>query len=62
MSAANDPVLGRRIEVLFRNVRIGQVVSLINASLLAWIAQMQIAGHWVMAWWLLAVGVAGVRL
>ena len=48
--------------MLFRNMRIGQIVSLVNASFLVWIAQTQVAGLYLAAWWLLAIGIAGLRL
>lgn len=62
MTAAPDPfVLGRQVELLYRNLRIGQVVSLVNASLLVWVAFGQIPNAALGTWWLLAILVAAAR-
>jgi signal transduction histidine kinase len=61
-TATGSFVLGRQVEMLFRNMRTGQIVSLVNASFLVWIAQAQVASLPLAAWWLLAAGIAGLRL
>lgn len=59
----NSPVLlERQVALLFRNVPIGQAVSIANASLLTWIAYQSSSGIGPMLWWLLACGVAGMRI
>ncbi|HJV93928.1 MAG TPA: ATP-binding protein [Azonexus sp.] len=62
MKASTDPfVLGRQVELLYRNLRIGQVVSVVNASLLVWVAFGQLPNAALGAWWLLAIMVAAAR-
>lgn len=62
MTTAPDPfVLGRQVELLYRNLRIGQVVSAINASLLVWVAFGQLSNTLLGTWWLLAILVAAAR-
>ncbi|WP_301276914.1 hypothetical protein [Dechloromonas sp.] len=39
MNPQDDPfILGRQVELLFRNLRLGQITSIVNASFLTWIA------------------------
>ncbi|MBI2275793.1 MAG: hypothetical protein HYU74_00435 [Dechloromonas sp.] len=62
MTAAPEPfVLGRQVELLYRNLRIGQVVSVVNASLLVWIAYGRIPTAALGSWWLLAILIAVAR-
>ncbi|PKO49309.1 MAG: hypothetical protein CVU31_00915 [Betaproteobacteria bacterium HGW-Betaproteobacteria-4] len=55
-------VLGRRVELLYRNVLLGQSVSLVNASMLIWVAESLISNPAIYAWWLAAVAIAGLRI
>lgn len=63
MSPAVAPyILSRQIELLYRNVRMGQIISIINASLLAWVARDSAPGGWLAGWWATAVVLAGARM
>ena len=63
MSQPGRPfILGRQVELLYRNVRLGQIVSIVNASFLVWIAQPLVAPNSLAIWWLLAVVIAGLRM
>ncbi len=55
-------VLGRRVELLYRNVLLGQIVSLINASMLTWVATSLIVNTAIYGWWLAAIVIAGIRI
>lgn len=55
-------VLGRRVELLYRNVLLGQVVSLINASVLTWLAISLVDNPAIYVWWLAAITMAGLRI
>lgn len=55
-------VLGRRVELLYRNVRLGQVVSIVNSSILTWVAVSLVGNSVIYAWWLAAIAIAGLRL
>lgn len=55
-------VLSRQVDLLYRNVRLGQITSIINASLLVWIASSEIDQLWLALWWLIAVVVAFARM
>jgi signal transduction histidine kinase len=55
-------VLGRRVELLYRNVLLGQVVSLINAAVLTWVASSLIDNPAIYAWCSAAVVMASVRI
>lgn len=62
MIQPNDPyVLARRVDLLYRNLLLGQSVSILNACLLTWIARQQIAMPFLYVWCAIAVGVAMVR-
>jgi len=62
LTATPDPfVLGRHVDLLYRNLWIGQVVSAVNASLLVWVAFGQIPTTALALWWLLATLAAAVR-
>lgn len=63
MSPAVAPhILSRQIELLYRNVRMGQIISIINASLLAWVARDSAPGGWLAGWWATTVVLAGARM
>ena len=63
MSQPGSPfILGRQVDLLYRNVRLGQIVSIVNASFLVWIAQPLVARGSLTIWWLLAVAMAGLRM
>ena len=55
-------VLGRRVELLYRNVLLGQVVSIVNSSLLTWVAVSLVDNSAIYGWWLAAIVIAGLRL
>lgn len=55
-------VLSRRVELLYRNVLLGQGVSLINASVLTWVATSLVEHSAIYGWWLTAVAIAGMRI
>lgn len=55
-------ILGRQVELLYRNVRLGQIVSIVNASFLVWIALPLVTQGSLAIWWLLAVVMAGLRM
>lgn len=54
-------ILSQQIGLLYRNVRMGQLISVINASLLAWVASGVLGMQALLVWWLLAVVTAGIR-
>lgn len=62
MSSTDPSILGRQVELLYRNLFPGQIVSLLNASLLTWIAYPQFAVTILGTWWLLAMLAAAVRM
>jgi signal transduction histidine kinase len=62
MLAGNPFILGRQVELLYRNLRPGQIVALVNASLLLWIGHSQLPATLLGAWWLLAAMVAITRM
>ncbi len=63
MRPAIDPAtLGRRVELLYRNTLLGQVVSAINASALAWVALTLVDQPLVYLWWLAALAIAAIRI
>ena len=55
-------VLGRRVELLYRNVLLGQVVSLINASVLTWVATSLVDNPAFYSWWMAAIVIACLRI
>jgi signal transduction histidine kinase len=61
-SSTNPFVLGRQVELLYRNVRLGQITSIINASFLVWIASGEINTASLLIWWLFAIAIAGMRM
>lgn len=54
-------VLGRRVELLYRNVLLGQVVSIVNSSILTWVTLSLVDNEVVYSWWLAAILIAGLR-
>ena len=63
MTPLSDPsVVGRQVELLYRNVRLGQIVSIINASFLVWIAHTQISHDSLAIWWSLTIVTASLRM
>lgn len=63
MNLPSSPfILGRQVELLYRNVRLGQIVSIVNASFLVWLAQPLVARGSLAIWWLLAASMAGLRM
>lgn len=61
-SAIAPFILNRQLELLYRNVRAGQLVSIINATLLVWIAWVKIAPLVLCFWWISVLIVAGIRI
>jgi len=57
-------ILRREVELLYRNLPLGQVVSMLNASLLAWVDHQSANPHGLWAWLWLAAAllIAGLRL
>lgn len=55
-------ILSRQVELLFRNTRLGQIISILNASLLVWIANPLISLSSLAIWWLFAASAAGLRI
>jgi signal transduction histidine kinase len=58
-------VLSKRVDLLYRNIRLGQIISILNASLLLWISSVLLPSSQVSAiavWWFLATVVACARI
>lgn len=62
MSAVRTTLLGRQTELLYRNQLPGQITSIVNASLLAWIAWSSVDTAALLAWWAALTGVAAARI
>jgi signal transduction histidine kinase len=66
LSFNNDQfVLSKRVELLYRNIRLGQIISILNASLLMWISSVLLASDQVTGityWWFVASLVALSRI
>jgi len=63
LNQADDPfILGRQVELLYRNLRLGQIISVLNASFLIWIAAGAVPFPALGGWWLLAALVAVLRI
>ena len=66
MSFNNDQfVLSKRVDLLYRNIRLGQIISILNASLLLWISSTLLSATQISAiavWWFFAVFVASLRI
>lgn len=58
----NAFVLGRRVALLYRNILLGQIVSIINATALTGVALSLVGNPAVYVWWLAAVAIAGFRI
>lgn len=58
-----DPaIVGRQVALLYRNTPLGQFISIVNASLLAWLWHDSVGLAWAGCWWTAAVAVALARL
>ncbi|MCG2578000.1 ATP-binding protein [Dechloromonas sp. XY25] len=55
-------VLGPQVALLYRNLRIGQIVSILNAGLLVWIGAPYVATEYLAAWATVALVIAALRL
>jgi signal transduction histidine kinase len=55
-------ILNRQVELLYRNLRLGQIASILNAGLLVWIAYGHTEATPLVVWWLAATVIAGVRI
>lgn len=55
-------VLKRQVELLYRNLRLGQIASILNAGFLAWVAYGRVATVTLLLWWLLASLTAAIRM
>ena len=63
MTAPTDAfVLGRRVELLYRNVLLGQIVSIVNSTILVWVAVSLVDNSAVYGWWLTAIVIASLRI
>lgn len=54
--------LSRQVDLLYRNVRLGQIISILNASFLIWVAHPLISLSSLALWWLVATLIAGLRM
>jgi signal transduction histidine kinase len=59
---ASPFILGRQVELLYRNLRLGLIMSILNATFLLWVASSLVAPVSLGIWWLLATVVAGLRM
>lgn len=63
MDTRDRHALRFKIELIYRNQKLGQILSLLIASYMAWIAAEQLGATLpLVVWWLFAVGIAIVRL
>lgn len=63
MNTDNDPdVLGPQVALLYRNLRPGQIVSILNTCLLTWLGSGHLATEYLIAWSSVALAVALLRL
>ena len=63
MSHSVDPfTLGRRVELLYRNLLMGQIFSVINAITLTWISNSLTDNRAVYGWLLATISIAGYRI
>ena len=63
MTRPFDPfTLGRRVELLYQNLLIGQIFSIINAITLTWVSNSLTDNPAVFAWLLAAISIAGYRI
>lgn len=62
MRKNSDPAIRQRVvELLYRNMRLGQILSIINAGFLTWVAWGKLEHHLIGGWLLLACVVAAAR-
>lgn len=54
-------ILARQVDLLYRNVLLGQAISIFNGGLLAWLWHTSVGVTTAVFWWLLVVTVAGGR-
>jgi signal transduction histidine kinase len=63
LNAPDDSfILGRRVALLYRNVLLGQIVSIVNATALTWVAVTLVDNPVIYLWWLAAISIAGFRI
>lgn len=62
MNSAENHILTRQVQLLYANLRSGQLISLANACFVSVINGMELGWRAVLLWWLLACATAGVRL
>jgi len=62
ISPTDPRILSRQLELLYRNQRLGQIISILNASLLVWIAAGTVPVPVLLVWWLLVSVIACVRI
>lgn len=55
-------ILGRRLALLYRNVLLGQIVSVVNATALTGVALTLLDNKAIALWWLAAAAIAGFRV
>jgi len=55
-------VLSKQVDLLYRNVRLGQIVSVVNASFLVWVANTFAQASELLVWWIVASLVALLRM
>lgn len=55
-------VLSKQVDLLFRNVRIGQISSIVNASFLVWVASQLGQSGGLVYWWVASVLIAILRI
>ncbi len=55
-------VLGPQVALLYRNLRIGQIVSILNTALLVWVGSPYVAPEYLAAWASIALIIASLRL
>lgn len=54
-------ILARQVDLLYRNVLLGQTISVLNGAMLAWLWHQAVGSLSALAWWLLAFSVAAAR-
>lgn len=62
MLAADSAILGRQVALLYRNLRLGQIISILNALFVAWVAQPHVDSLPLIVWTLGAIAIASLRL
>ena len=60
--AEETTILGRQVALLYRNLRLGQIVSILNALFIAWVASPHLAPLPLAAWVTATIVIAGLRL